>query len=405
MRSTSVLLAGIVALAGCSEAPKSTKDPKPSGGPDKVSARSDDPYTAAALNAVKFLRTHQNPDGGFGSFKGNPSSSVGVTSLVAYAMMVSPAKLTEASSPELAKAIQFIVTKQDDSGCIVDPKMNLANYNTSVGAMALVRTGNPAHADAIAKAKAYLRGIQLDEENGVDRDNPFYGGAPYGPGKKVSDGSNTGMWMDAMKELGLEANDPAMQNALVFMQRISNNSEVNDQPWAKNPDPADAGGAVYRPAEDVERSKDPKRDAEGRKVDISKKGKRGLKGWKSYGSMTYQMFKGFIYAGRKKGDAGVDGAIDWIGNNWTLDENPGIGAEGQFYYYRVFARAHGAFGERMIAGHDCAKELADKLVTLQKDDGSWTNPKGRWMEGDPALATAFALEALSIAIEEIGRDK
>ena len=53
MRSTSVLLAGVVALAGCSEAPRSTKGPKPGGDPDKVSARSDDPYTAAALNAVE----------------------------------------------------------------------------------------------------------------------------------------------------------------------------------------------------------------------------------------------------------------------------------------------------------------------------------------------------------------
>jgi squalene-hopene/tetraprenyl-beta-curcumene cyclase len=393
MRGTRLFLAFAVAAAGCTRAPKPEGVAKPGG--DGVGAA--ESYEAAARKAVEFLRTHQNADGGFGNVKGRPMSTVGVTSLAAYSMMVSPAKLTEASSPELAKAIQFIVTKQDDSGCIVDPVQNVANYNTSVGVMALVRTGNPAYADAIAKAKAYLRGIQLDEGEGVDRDNPFFGGGPYAPGKTISDASNTGMWMDAMKELGLEADDPAMQKALVFMQRVSNNPEVNDQPWAKTVDPADAGGAVYRPAES------PDKTAAGEPVDISKKGKRGLTGWRSYGSMTYQMFKGFIYAGLKKEDPGVSGALDWIGNNWTLEENPGIGDEGQYYYYRVFARAHRAFGEKLVAGHDWATELGDKLVRLQKADGSWANPNGRWMEDDPALATAYALEALSIAIEETGR--
>ncbi len=399
MRGASFLLAGILVLAGCSEAPGPGKAGKTGGKTGGVAARQNGSYNAAALKAVEFLRTHQNADGGFGMDKRRPMSTVGVTALVAYAMMVSPAKVTEASSPELAKAIRFIVTKQDASGCIVDPVQNVANYNTSVGVMALVRAGNPAYADAIAKAKAYLRGIQLDEGEGVSRDDPFFGGGPYQPGKTVSDASNTGMWMDAMKELGLTADDPAMQNALIFMQRVANNPEVNDQAWAKNPDPADAGGGVYRPTEDVERTDG------GREVDISKKGRRGLKGWRSYGSMTYQMFKGFIYAGLKKDDPGVSGALSWIENNWTLDENPGIGEQGVYYYYRVFARAHGAFGEKEVGGHDWAKELADKLLALQKDDGSWANPNGRWMEDDPALATAYALEALSIAIEETGRGK
>jgi len=397
MRGARILFAGVVAFAGCAKTPKPPVGPKPGDGAAAGTVGEADAYTAAALKAVEFLRAHQNADGGYGQVQGQPKSIVGVTSLVAYSMMVSPARLTEASSPELAKAIQFIVEKQDEAGCIVDPVMPLANYNTSTGVMALVRTGNPAYSEALAKAKAYLRGIQLDEGEGVGRDDPFFGGSPYQPGKKISDASNTGMWMDAMKELGLTEDDPAMQKALVFMRRVSNNPEVNDQPWAKNPDPADKGGAVYRPAEDIERT------AKGKEVDVSKAGKRGVKGWRSYGSITYQMFKGFIYAGRKKDDAGVSGALDWIGSNWTLDENPGIGAEGQYYYYRIFARAHAAFGERVFAGHDWAKELADKLVSLQREDGSWTNPQDRWMEGDPALVTAFALEALSFAIDEMAR--
>ena len=81
----------------------------------------------------------------------------------------------------------------------------------------------------------------------------------------------------------------------------------------------------------------------------------------------------------------------------------GLGPIREMHDQGRFARAHAAFGEREVAGHDWARELADKLVALQKDDGSWANPNGRWMEDDPALATAYALEALSIAIEEAGR--
>jgi squalene-hopene/tetraprenyl-beta-curcumene cyclase len=44
-------------------------------------------------------------------------------------------------------------------------------------------------------------------------------------------------------------------------------------------------------------------------------------------------------------------------------------------------------------------------VALQRPDGSWVNPQGRWFEGDPALVTAYALEALSIAIEEVDRGR
>jgi len=98
MRGARVLLAGVVALAGCSEAPAPGKAPKPETAP------SGDAYKAAAAKAVEFLRTHQNADGGFGTFQGQPASTAGVTGLVAYALMKSPAKLTEASSPELAKA-------------------------------------------------------------------------------------------------------------------------------------------------------------------------------------------------------------------------------------------------------------------------------------------------------------
>ena len=46
--------------------------------------------------------------------------------------------------------------------------------------------------------------------------------------------------------------------------------------------------------------------------------------------------------------------------------------------------------------HPWAEELAAKLISLQKPDGSFVNPVDRWWEGDPDLVTAYALRALSI---------
>jgi squalene-hopene/tetraprenyl-beta-curcumene cyclase len=45
---------------------------------------------------------------------------------------------------------------------------------------------------------------------------------------------------------------------------------------------------------------------------------------------------------------------------------------------------------------DWRRELAAKLISLQKEDGSWQNPTKRWMEGDPNLTTAYVLMALAL---------
>jgi squalene-hopene/tetraprenyl-beta-curcumene cyclase len=97
----------------------------------------------------------------------------------------------------------------------------------------------------------------------------------------------------------------------------------------------------------------------------------------------------------------VQGALKWLEKNYTMDENPGMGAEGQYYYYRLLAKALHAFGEKEIAGNNWASDLVDKLVALQKEDGSWVNTADRWHEGDPALVTAYTLEALSLAMREL----
>jgi len=44
---------------------------------------------------------------------------------------------------------------------------------------------------------------------------------------------------------------------------------------------------------------------------------------------------------------------------------------------------------------DWRADLAGKLLSIQKGDGSWANSEGRWMESDTTLTTSYMLMALA----------
>jgi squalene-hopene/tetraprenyl-beta-curcumene cyclase len=128
--------------------------------------------------------------------------------------------------------------------------------------------------------------------------------------------------------------------------------------------------------------------------------------------MTYAGLKSMIYAGLSKDDPRVKAAYGWIAQNWTLEENPGMGLNdpamkdyGIYYYYYTLARALNAYGQPTITDaqgnqHDWRTELIDKLASLQRPDGSFIGDK-RWMENDPTLVTAYATQALQEARESL----
>jgi len=110
----------------------------------------------------------------------------------------------------------------------------------------------------------------------------------------------------------------------------------------------------------------------------------------------------------------VVAALDWIQKNWTLDNNPGfdvsrdlkLGKQGLFYYYVTFAKTLHALKRDFItddkgAAHDWRRELVERLIQLQEKDGSWKNKwHQRWWEGQPLLATSFAVMALSYVLKK-----
>jgi squalene-hopene/tetraprenyl-beta-curcumene cyclase len=233
----------------------------------------------------------------------------------------------------------------------------------------------------LRRAEAFDKKIQWDEDEGHDKASTSYGGAGYGSHSRP-DLSNTAFLIDALHAAGAEADDPALQKALIFVSRCQNlESEQNTTEFAAK---VNDGGFYYTIA------------AGG----SSQAGTTADGGLRSYGSMTYAGLKSMIYCGLKPNDPRVEAAYKWIQRHYTLAENPGMGADGLYYYFHTFAKALDAVGGTQLkdasgTSHDWRRELTERLSELQKDDGSWVNTSERWLEADPNLVTAYSLLALS----------
>jgi len=331
----------------------------------------------AALNrsvsrAVAYFRQAQAEDGSF-------SAHPGVTALVATALMRNG--LT-ASDPDVARALKYLEGMVRDDGGIYQDGSNHMNYETCL-AMVCFQAANKdgRYRDVIRRAERFVKGQQWDAEEGHDVASPSYGGAGYGSHSRP-DLSNTAFLVDALREVGCDENDPALQKALVFISRCQNlESEHNTSEFAAK---VNDGGFYYTIA------------AGGG----SMAGETPDGGLRSYGSMTYAGLKSMIYAGVGGDDPRVKAAYDWVKKHYTVTENPGMGDAGLYYYYHTFAKALATVGDDRLtaadgAAHDWRAELARQLVSSQKEDRSWINGNTRWLEGDPNLVTAYSLMALS----------
>ncbi|MFO0890069.1 MAG: hypothetical protein U0790_13130 [Isosphaeraceae bacterium] len=119
--------------------------------------------------------------------------------------------------------------------------------------------------------------------------------------------------------------------------------------------------------------------------------------------MTYSGLKSMIYAGLSKDDPRVKAALGFIRKHYyTVEENPGQGQRGLYYYYQTFARALALLGDREFVdaegkSHDWRADLIVALAKRQGTSGSWVNSSDSFMEGDPNIVTSYALLALAAA--------
>jgi squalene-hopene/tetraprenyl-beta-curcumene cyclase len=330
--------------------------------------------------AVAFLRPRQTAEGHWSPDRNEP----GITALVVTAMLRS--KRVVPAEPVITRGLAYL---ERFVGPGSDPTdVPHANYTTSIALMAFKEANTSGKYDAIlTQGQNFLKRMQWDETEGKTPDDPVYGGAGYGGRNNRPDLSNTSFMIEALRESGLPADDPALQKALVFVSRCQNlRSEFNDQPWA---DKVNDGGFIYSTHKGGE----------------SFAGTTANGGLRSYAGMTYAGLKSMIHAGLTPDDPRVKAALEYIRNNYTLEENPGLGQQGLYYYYQVFAKALAQLGRPTITdaqgvAHDWRADLTTALARRQNPNGSWVNPADRFMEGDPNLVTAYGLLALAYARQD-----
>jgi squalene-hopene/tetraprenyl-beta-curcumene cyclase len=284
------------------------------------------------------------------------------------------------------KGYDFLLQNFHEDGTIHGGK-GLINYNTSIGLLALTSARKAEYKPQILAARKYLLGTQIDMGEKGKLDTRFDGGVGYGSKYEHSDMANTLQALEALyysKQIAADTGEKQVLDykaAIHFLQNCQNLPSHNPQ---SSSDPLDLGGFVYHPEE-------------------SKAGTNTINGrvaLRSYGSISYAGLLSYIYADLNKSDPRVKAVLGWLEKNYTLDENPGMGAQGLYYYFHTMAKALSAAGLDQLPTKNGSvnwrEQLALRLLNLQKRDGSWENDNGRWFERDPALVTAYVMITLEI---------
>ncbi|HVR83902.1 MAG TPA: prenyltransferase/squalene oxidase repeat-containing protein [Planctomycetota bacterium] len=332
--------------------------------------------------------------------QGKEALSPSSTALIVASLAQAPEPVRGKFKGATAKGLGFILSKANADGSFGEGPTGafLKTYTTALCLVALASVERTDRvADAIRGAQAYLKNNQLKE-------GPHEGGLGYGDAPKAGekpgrgDLSVTGFSAEGLKMSGLPLDDDFWKLVVKFVRKCQNNSEVNRDPEflaelkAKNMAVGDDGGLYYAPVASDKASPAGTKKVADKEVIVS------------YGAMTYDGIKTYLYAGLKKESPEVKSAMDWVRKNWSLDAHPGFVYEevkrnhlrGIYYYYLLMARALDAYGENPVETfdgkkHDWPKEMAEQFIKVVRDSKMWQNENPAWYEDDPVIATSYVL--------------
>jgi squalene-hopene/tetraprenyl-beta-curcumene cyclase len=395
---TLAVLGLVVALAPAQAAPK-----------DELSAKLIETWGKAS----DWVVTQQDASGCWKvGPEGKQEPSPSFTSIIVTALANGPKDLRGKFAGAVAKGIGYLESKANPDGSFGEGKSGsfAKTYSTALALMALATVDRDKHADKIRGAQAYLKQNQLKE--GAHRGGNGYGDEePRGQTtikKDIANLSVTGFAAEGLEMSGLPKDDEYWKLVIEFVRKCQNSSEVNTDPEfvaklkAKNLVVGDDGGLYYTPVAE------PGLQKAGMKKIADKESIA------SYGSMTYEGIKTYLYAGLKKDSPEVKAAVDWVRKNFSVEGHPGFAFDevkrnhlrGLYYYYLVMARALDAYGENPFVTfdgkkHDWPREIAEQLLKRVREDHMWQNDNAGWYEADPILVTSYALNTCDILLKHL----
>lgn len=288
------------------------------------------------------------------------------------------------------KAVSFLLScRQNNGGIYKDVKGRkgggLPNYNTAISMTTLHATGDPKLVPTVLKARKYIaRGQHFG-------DDVYEGGFGYDQNtdRAYTDLLNTFYATEAMRltQSVEDLRDSSESKVDIdWSKTVKYIEKMQNKPKAG---PDQVGGFFYKPGE-------------------SKAGTTtnadGVVVFRSYASMTYAGMLALIYADVDKTDTRVRSAFKWATDRWSLEENPGMGQQGLFFFFNVLSKSLHAYGADVVPVNDGKTvdwrvETAKKVLSLQTIDpstghGYWLNKNGRFWERDPVLVTSYTILTL-----------
>ena len=320
-----------------------------------------------------------------------------ITGLVLTGFLLNPE--IDENHPLVIQGTRYLLGFVNEDGSIHDGM--LQSYNTSICLSALSHMNSIESSKALINAQKYLKTLQYSSSNPdnpndpgfeepIDINHPYYGGVGYGKHGRP-DLSNLSFFIQALHDTGVSTNDPAFQRAQIFLSRVQMQGQINDMPYA---DESEQGGFIYATVPDIESVDGVAGQSMAGDIVETKEDGTELTRLRAYGSMTYAGFKSLVFTNLDQDDPRMVSAWKWIEKNYTLEENPGMGDQGYYFYLCTMARALDAYGVDEINGHNWREEMIDKLYELQHINGAFKVKNQRWMENNDILITAYGLIAI-----------
>jgi len=405
LRAQAPALALLALLAACDRTPDPrppppTPKPTPAAAPETSVVAID----TALARAAAFLRTQQGVDGAFRS-ELYPAFRDGYS--------LSPLALTalrQLADPDAGyrRGVDFTASLVQAGGLRRDVDAPRYPLYALAGALLVLNVDDNVRHDAQRAVIAReLAARQLGDALGYPRSHPSHGGFSYSSALQVprhagaaddrDSGANlsaTLFAIGALRLAGTPDQDPALQQALGFVQRCQN--------FAERPQDADArfddGGFFFSPAvDDPNKAGSPGRDRNGRLRH------------RSYGSMTADGVRALLQLGAGTDAPRVRAAAAWLERHFDPAKNPGsfpknaeVRRESAYYYYAwSVAHALRALGKANLqtahGPQHWPRALAQALLARQAPDGSFRNAYTELREDDPLVATPLAAAALAVA--------